>query len=152
MKFWRREKLRPDVELQLERLAAERLRIFLPIVIFGIGGSLGVSVPIGIPLPATVLFINGAMLAFAVAMYVALRRRMLRGRFVHVVAAMTWLVAPITTLSSYVMTDNATLVLPMMLEVATVAVMVNATPTGGRHDLNLAQEIFEALADVVAQR
>ena len=30
--------------------------------------------------------------------------------------------------------------------------MVNATPTGGRHDLNFAQEIFEALADVVAQR
>jgi D-alanyl-D-alanine carboxypeptidase len=35
---------------------------------------------------------------------------------------------------------------------ATIAVMVNATPTGGRHDLNFAQEIFEALADVVAQR
>ena len=35
---------------------------------------------------------------------------------------------------------------------ATIAVMVNATPTGGRPDLNFAQEIFEALADVVATR
>jgi len=129
MKFWRREKLRPEVELQLERLASDRLRIFLPIVIFGIGGALGVSIPIGIPLPATVLFINSAMLTFAIAIYVALRRGMIRGRFVHVVAAITWLVAPITTLSSYVMTDNATLVLPMMLEVATVAVMVDTRLT-----------------------
>ncbi|HEY5925397.1 MAG TPA: response regulator [Kofleriaceae bacterium] len=129
MKLWRRERLRPEVELQLERLAYDRLRIFLPIVIFGIGGSLVVSAPIGIPLPATVLFINAAMLTFAIVMYVALRRRMIHGSFVHVVAAMTWLVAPITTLSSYVMTDNATLVLPMMLEVATVAVLVDTRLT-----------------------
>jgi D-alanyl-D-alanine carboxypeptidase len=32
----------------------------------------------------------------------------------------------------------------------TIAVMVNATPAGGRRDLNFAQEVFEALADVVA--
>ena len=31
----------------------------------------------------------------------------------------------------------------------TVAVMVNATPDGGRRDLNFAQEVFEALAAVV---
>jgi D-alanyl-D-alanine carboxypeptidase len=36
---------------------------------------------------------------------------------------------------------------------ATIAVMVNATPTDtSRRDLNFAQEIFEAVADVVAQR
>ncbi len=33
----------------------------------------------------------------------------------------------------------------------TVAVMVNATPEGGRRDLNFAQEVFEALAAVVAR-
>ena len=32
----------------------------------------------------------------------------------------------------------------------TIAVMVNATPEGGRRDLNFAQEVFEALAGVVA--
>lgn len=32
----------------------------------------------------------------------------------------------------------------------TIAVMVNATPEGGRRDLNFAQEVFEALAEVVA--
>jgi len=35
---------------------------------------------------------------------------------------------------------------------ATVAVSVNATPSGGRRDLNLSQEIFSALAAVVATR
>ena len=35
---------------------------------------------------------------------------------------------------------------------ATIAISVNATPSGGRRDLNLAQELFEALADVVATR
>ncbi len=33
---------------------------------------------------------------------------------------------------------------------ASIAVMVNATPEGGRRDLNFAQELFEALASVVA--
>lgn len=33
---------------------------------------------------------------------------------------------------------------------ATIAVLVNATPTGGRADLNFAQEIFVSLADVVS--
>lgn len=35
---------------------------------------------------------------------------------------------------------------------AAIAVGVNGTPVGGRADLNIAQEIFEALADVVATR
>lgn len=33
---------------------------------------------------------------------------------------------------------------------ATIAVSVNATPSGGRRHLDLAQEIFAALADVIA--
>ncbi len=33
----------------------------------------------------------------------------------------------------------------------TIALMVNQTPDGGRRDLNVAQEMFEALADVVAR-
>ncbi|MEO8507130.1 MAG: serine hydrolase domain-containing protein [Betaproteobacteria bacterium] len=35
---------------------------------------------------------------------------------------------------------------------ATIAVSINATPNGGRRDLNLAQEIFSELAGVVATR
>ena len=125
MSWWRRDKLRPEVERQLEVIAFDRLRVFLPIVIFGIVVSLGISMPIGIPLPGPVLFINGAMLMFAVVLYGALRRRLIPGRNVHVVMAIVWLLTPINTLSSYLLTDNATLVLPMMLEVATAAVLVD---------------------------
>ena len=35
---------------------------------------------------------------------------------------------------------------------ATISIMVNATPSGGRRDLNFAQELFEALADIVNER
>jgi len=125
MSWWRRRTLRPEVERQLEQIAFERLRIFVPIVIGGILLALAISAPIGIPLPASVLFINGAMLTFAITMYVALRRQMIPSRFVHVVGAMVWLVTPINTLSSYVITDNATLVLPLMIEMATAALMVD---------------------------
>src|SRR5262245_21379085 len=127
MSWWRREKLRPEVEQKLEELAFDRLKIVLPIVIFAIVASLGISMPIGIPLPPAVLLINGAMLTFAAALYVSLRRKIIPARFVHTVTAVTWLLTPINTLSSYVMTDNATLALPMMLELATAAVLVDTT-------------------------
>lgn len=35
---------------------------------------------------------------------------------------------------------------------ATISIMTNSTPDGGRLDLNFAQELFEALADVVNER
>jgi signal transduction histidine kinase/CheY-like chemotaxis protein len=129
MIWWRRGRVKPEVEKQLEQIAFERLRIFLPIVIGGILVALGISAPIGIPLPGLVLFINGAMLTFAVTLYLMLRRRVIPGRFVHVIAALVWLVTPINTLSSYLITDNATLVLPLMVEMATAALMVDTVWT-----------------------
>lgn len=35
---------------------------------------------------------------------------------------------------------------------ATIAVLVNSTPSGGRENLNVAEQIFVALADVVEGR
>jgi signal transduction histidine kinase len=125
MIWWRRTKLRPEVEQALERIALERLRLFLPIVIGAMLIGLGISVPVGIPLPASVLFINGAMLTFALAMYAMLRRRVIPQRFVHAVSGVVWLMTPINTLASYLITDNAMLVLPLMIELATAALMLD---------------------------
>ncbi len=61
----------------------------LPIVIFAIIVSLGISMPIGIPLPPAVLFINGAMLTFAAILYIALRRKVIPARYIHTVTAVT---------------------------------------------------------------
>jgi signal transduction histidine kinase/ActR/RegA family two-component response regulator len=125
MSWWQRGKVRPEVERQLEIIAFDRLRIFVPILIGGVLLSLVISAPVGIPLPASALFINGLMLSFATVMYLALRRRVIAGRFVHVVAALVWLLPPVTTLSSYVLTDNPTLVLPLMIELASSALLVD---------------------------
>jgi signal transduction histidine kinase/CheY-like chemotaxis protein len=129
MSWWRRARLRPEIERQLEQIAFDRLRIFLPIVIGGIVLSFLISTPIGIPLPAIVVVINAAMLTFAVAMYLMIRRRVIPSRFVHAVSALTWLLTPINTLASYMITDNATLVLPLMIELATAALMVDTVWT-----------------------
>ncbi|HEU4614658.1 MAG TPA: hypothetical protein VFS15_21345, partial [Kofleriaceae bacterium] len=129
MSWWRGARLGPEVESRLEQIAFDRLRIFLPIVIGGILLALAVSPAIAIPLPGSVLFVNGAMLTFTVVLYAAIRRRVIPGRFVHVVSALVWLVTPINTLSSYLITDNATLVLPLMIEMATAALMVDTVWT-----------------------
>jgi signal transduction histidine kinase len=129
MIWWRRARVRPEVERQLEVIAFDRLRIFLPIVIGGMVLSFLISTPIGIPLPGTVVFINGAMLTFAVAMYFALRRQIIPAGYVHAIAALVWLLTPINTLSSYAITSNKTLVMPLMIEMATAALMVDTVWT-----------------------
>lgn len=129
MSWWQRTKLRPEVEQSLQRIALERLRIFLPIVMIAILLALVASTPVGIPVPASVLFVNGAMMTFAIAMYIAVRRDLVPGRYVHAVAALTWLLTPINTLSSYAITDTAALVLPLMIELATAALMLDTAWT-----------------------
>jgi signal transduction histidine kinase/CheY-like chemotaxis protein len=125
MSWWRRAKLRPEVERQLEQIAFDRLRIFVPIVMGANVLALVISAPIGIPVPAATIAINAAMLTFTAALYLAVRRRMIPGRLVHVVGALVWLVTPINTLTSYLVTDSATLVLPLMIELSTAALLVD---------------------------
>src|SRR5262245_25381491 len=125
MRLWRRDRLRPEVERQLGEIAFGRLKIFLPIVMLGVVVGLGISVPVGIPVPVPALFINGAALMTAIALYAALQRNAIPRRCVHPIAGLIWLLTPINTLSSYMLTDNATLALPMMLELATTAVLVD---------------------------
>lgn len=124
-KWWRRARLKPEIEAQLQRIAADRLRIFVPVLIGGVIVALLTSAPIGIPVPPAALAINIVMLAVATGAYVALRRGVIPARDVHMVGALVWLTPPINTLSSYLLTDNATLVLPLLIELATAALMVD---------------------------
>ena len=43
----------------------------------------------------------------------------------HRVGAIIWLLAPVSTLASYVVTDQPTLVLPLMIGIATAALQVD---------------------------
>src|SRR5687768_2303224 len=98
MTAWWRRGVRADVEQQLEQIAHDRLRIFLPIVVGGIAIGLVISEPAGIPVPLSLFIQNLLMIAIAIALYTALRRRVIPSRLVHAVAAFVWLLAPINTL------------------------------------------------------
>jgi signal transduction histidine kinase/CheY-like chemotaxis protein len=56
---------------------------------------------------------------------VLLARQRVPLAWAHRIGAIVWLVAPINTLSSYVVTDQATLVLPLMIGIATAALQVD---------------------------
>ncbi|NVB80931.1 MAG: response regulator [Kofleriaceae bacterium] len=129
MTWWSGPHVSPEVDAQLEHIAFDRLRLFLPIVIGGILIALAVSVPIGLPVPVSVIAINLVMVIAAVAMYLALRAHRIPPRFAHAVGALVWLLAPINTLSSYAITREATLALPLMLELASASLLVDTVWT-----------------------
>ena len=121
----KKPELHPDVVKQLDVIALDRLRIFLPIVLVAIVVGLAVSPLIGIPIPFEVLAINAAMVTFAAVMYFALRLGKIAGRHAHMVGATAWCLTPINTISSYLITDSATLVLPLMVELAAAALLID---------------------------
>jgi signal transduction histidine kinase/CheY-like chemotaxis protein len=127
MSGWRRAPLRQDVKRQLEQIAFDRLRIVLPFVIGGISFGLVLSAPLGIPLPPAVFVLNAAMVAIALAVMIALRKHRIPGGLVHATMALVWVLPPITTLSSYMVTGDPTLVLPLMIEIACAALIVDTT-------------------------
>ena len=131
VRWLRGPEVRPDVETQLEHLAFDRLRLFLPIVIGGILIALVVSVPSGVPVSSGVLVINACMCSLAVLLFLLLRARRIPTRLAHATGALVWLLAPINTLSSYMLTGEATLVLPLMLELASAALLIDTAWTLG---------------------
>lgn len=129
MTWWRGPTLRPDVIASLEQIAFDRLRLFLPIVIGGIVLALAISEPAGVPVPGSVILINISMIAIAIGLFLALRKQMIPPRYAHAVGALVWVVAPLNTLSSYAITGAPTLVLPLMIELAGAAVMIDTVWT-----------------------
>jgi signal transduction histidine kinase/CheY-like chemotaxis protein len=125
MSWWRRPALRPEIKAQLERIAFSRLQIFLPVVIAAILISLLVSTPLGIPLPTSMVVLDLANVVVAVVLYIALRRGAIPSRYIHAVSALTWLLPPINTLASYVVTGSPALVLPLLIEIATAAFLID---------------------------
>src|SRR5450631_823282 len=116
--------LRPDVEPGLARVALDRMRVFAPIQIIGVATALLLSGPAGVALPTEVLAINLAIELITVVLAVLLARNRVPLSWAHRVGAIIWLAAPVSTLASYVVTDQPTLVLPLMIGIATAALQV----------------------------
>lgn len=127
MSWWRSPAVRADVIRQLEQIAFDRVRIFLPVVMIGIVIALAVSVPAGVPLPGIVIAINTGGIALGLTLYALLRAGKLPGGTAHAIGSLVWALAPINTLSSYAITGQATLVMPLMIEIAAVALIVDTT-------------------------
>jgi signal transduction histidine kinase/CheY-like chemotaxis protein len=123
--WWRGPQVRADVEAQLEQIALDRLRLFLPVVIVGILAALIVSVPSGVPVSKGVLATNTTMIVLGVVLYFAMRARRLPSHLAHAFGACVWLLAPVNTLSSYAITGEATLSMPLMIELATAVALVD---------------------------
>jgi len=121
--------VRADVVPKLQRAAIERMRVFAPIGLLGILTALALSIPSGVPLPPLVLAINLAVLGVGVVLWLVLARERLPLRFAHPISAAIWLLAPATTLASYLATHQATLVLPLMIGVATASLCVDTAWT-----------------------
>ena len=117
--------LRPDVEPGLARVALDRMRVFAPIQVIGIVTALLLSLPAGIDLPTEALVINLALTSITVVLAVMLARDRVPLSWAHRVGAIIWLVAPVSTLASYVVTAQPTLVLPLMIGIATAALQVD---------------------------
>jgi signal transduction histidine kinase/CheY-like chemotaxis protein len=123
--WWRAPELRPDVAPMLANVALQRTRVFVPIVVVGILVALVVSVPAGVAQPASVIVINVSMVAIALVLHLALRAGRVPNSYAHVVSALIWLLAPINTLGAYVVTGQAALVLPLMIELTTLSLQVD---------------------------
>src|SRR5438445_69122 len=57
------------------------------------------------------------------------RRTTCPTRWAHVVVALLWLLAPLNTLSSYLITGESTLALPLMIELAAASAQIDTTWT-----------------------
>ncbi len=101
----------------------DRMRLGIFIQLVGICLGLFSSEAMGIPLPAPILGLNLLALACTLGALAAFHRRWIPSGNVHAVVALVWILAPITTLSSLVVTEAPNLVFPLVIEIALAAVV-----------------------------
>ena len=125
LRGWRELAAPPDVVPRLAAVAFERYRVFMPFVILAVVVALAISAPIGIATPLPVIVTNVVIVTIAIAMYFAIRHGKVPMRYAHAVGAFVWLLPPINTLSSYALTGQATLTLPLMIELSMAPLQVS---------------------------
>ncbi len=99
--------------------------MFLPIVLVGIVIALAISEPSGVPVTWPIIATNGVALAAGAALYIALRKGKLPVSQAHAVSALIWLLPPVNTLTSLLLTDVPTLTLMLMIELASIPILID---------------------------
>ena len=122
--WWAGVRPSPDVSRRLAEIALLRAQVFLPVVVIAILIALAISEPAGIPLTPSIFAINAVVITTAVVLYVQLRRNRIPTEWAHAVGSLVWLFAPIGTLISTGLTDAPTLTLPLMIELASLTLLI----------------------------
>lgn len=123
-RWWRGLRPSADVEQRLQEITLVRTQVFLPVVLIAMLIALPISEPSGIPLTREILIVNSVMIALAAVLYVQLRRNKIPLRWAPAVGAIAWLLAPINTIVSTALTNAPTLTLPLMIELASLTLLI----------------------------
>jgi signal transduction histidine kinase/CheY-like chemotaxis protein len=107
------------------RVVLDRLRAILPVVIGGLAVAAISSEAIGVPIHPAVVALNLVCIAIALALWLAIRGDRLPHAYAHAAAALTWLLAPTTTLAAQWSNGVPWLALLLMLELTAAAIQVS---------------------------
>src|SRR5258706_12080948 len=116
---------REELDRFLRRVAADRARICLPLLIAGIAVSLVSSETVGVPISRLVLVVNVVVLATACALFAIVRVNGVGERHGYAIGALAWLLPPITTLAAQWDTGVANLSMLILLELAMSTIQVS---------------------------
>ena len=114
-----------DVSRRLAELSLVRAQVFLPVVLTALVVGLVISEPSGVPVTRTILVVNAFVCAAAVVLLVQLRRNKIPIAWAHPVASLVWLVNPLATIVSTSLTSAPTLTLPLMIEIASLTLLID---------------------------
>ncbi len=117
--------VREELDAQLAKIANDRLRVLVPLLLFAVTVALVISGPAGIPLGTPVFVVNAGVAIVLVITLVLLRANRVRGRHVHELAALVSILAPITTLATEAGTGVA-LAMVVMLEITASSLQISS--------------------------
>jgi signal transduction histidine kinase len=117
---------RPELSRVLAQVALERARVLSPVVLVAILASLLLSETTNIPLSWPVVAVNLVMIAAMGALTIALLRRRVPERFAHWTLAFLWWTPVTNTLVSLYFSQSELLVLLLVLETSTAAMMLHS--------------------------
>ena len=123
-KWWVDVRPPPDVARRLAEIALVRAQVFLPVVVIAMLVALVVSEPAGIPITREILAVNALMITAATFLMVQLRRGKIPLEWAHAVGSIAWLFTPINTIVSTALTNAPTLTLPLMIELASLTLLI----------------------------
>src|SRR5258705_6865193 len=116
---------RPELPRVLAQVALERARVLAPVVLVAVTTSLLLSETTNIPLSGPVIAVNVVLIVALGGLTVAMLRRRVPERLGHVALAILWWTPVSATLSSLFFSQSELLVLLLVLEMSTAAMMLH---------------------------